>query len=34
MLSRVAERVYWFARYMERVESIARLIQVYTSLKH
>ena len=32
MLSRVAERVYWFARYMERVESIARLIQVYTSL--
>ncbi len=32
MLSRVAERVYWFARYLERVESMARLIQVYTSL--
>ncbi|MDX1504996.1 MAG: alpha-E domain-containing protein [Spongiibacter sp.] len=32
MLSRVAERVYWFSRYLERVESIARLIQVYTSL--
>ena len=32
MLSRVAERVYWFARYLERVESMARLIQVYTGL--
>ncbi|AKH70322.1 hypothetical protein IMCC21906_02677 [Spongiibacter sp. IMCC21906] len=32
MLSRVAERVYWFARYLERVESMARLINVYTSL--
>ncbi|WP_373079692.1 alpha-E domain-containing protein [Zhongshania sp.] len=32
MLSRVAERVYWFGRYIERVESMARLIQVYTGL--
>ncbi len=32
MLSRVAERIYWFARYLERVESMARLIQVYTSM--
>lgn len=32
MLSRVAERVYWFGRYLERVESMARLIQVYTGL--
>ncbi|MFT5889216.1 MAG: putative alpha-E superfamily protein [Zhongshania sp.] len=32
MLSRVAERVYWSGRYLERVESMARLIRVYTSL--
>lgn len=32
MLSRVAERMYWFGRYMERVESMARLIQVYSQL--
>ncbi|MGJ8687041.1 MAG: alpha-E domain-containing protein, partial [Spongiibacteraceae bacterium] len=32
MLSRVAERVYWFARYLERVENTARLLNVYTSL--
>ncbi|MBD2859551.1 alpha-E domain-containing protein [Spongiibacter sp. KMU-158] len=32
MLSRVAERIYWFARYLERVESMARLIQVYTKM--
>jgi len=28
MLSRVAERVYWLARYLERVENSARLILV------
>ncbi|GAB6040957.1 alpha-E domain-containing protein [Endothiovibrio diazotrophicus] len=28
MLSRVAERLYWFARYVERVENTARLMLV------
>lgn len=32
MLSRVAERVYWLGRYMERVENTARLINVNTNL--
>jgi uncharacterized alpha-E superfamily protein len=32
MLSRVAERVYWFARYMERIESSARLLMVNSNL--
>jgi len=32
MLSRVAERIYWAARYLERVENTARLVNVYTSL--
>ena len=32
MLSRVAERVYWIGRYMERCESSARLINVNTKL--
>lgn len=32
MLSRVAERVYWMSRYLERVESTARLMGVYTEL--
>lgn len=32
MLSRVAERVYWMARYLERAEDTARLVDVYTSL--
>ena len=32
MLSRVAERVYWLARYLERVENTARLINVHTGL--
>lgn len=32
MLSRVAERVYWTARYIERVENTARLINVFNSL--
>lgn len=32
MLSRVAERIYWGARYLERVESTARLVSVYDSL--
>lgn len=32
MLSRVGERIFWFARYLERVENTARLINVHTSL--
>lgn len=32
MLSKVAERVYWTARYMERIENTARLISVYDNL--
>lgn len=32
MLSKVAERVYWTARYLERAENTARLIQVYDNL--
>lgn len=32
MLSKVAERVYWTARYLERVENTARLIRVYDNL--
>lgn len=32
MLSRVAERIYWTARYLQRVESTARLVNVYTNL--
>ena len=29
MLSRVAERVYWLGRYLERIENSARMIGVY-----
>ncbi|MCO6412482.1 MAG: alpha-E domain-containing protein [Thiogranum sp.] len=29
MLSRVAERLYWTARYLERAENTARLVKVY-----
>lgn len=32
MLSRVAERIYWSARYLERVENTARLVGVYDNL--
>jgi len=32
MLSRIAERMYWMARYLERVESTARLVKVYANL--
>ncbi|WP_321277580.1 alpha-E domain-containing protein [Thiomicrorhabdus indica] len=32
MLSRVAERVYWLARYIERVENTARLAKVHSQL--
>src|SRR5690606_16371662 len=32
MLSRVAERLYWTSRYLERVENTARLMGVYTNL--
>lgn len=32
MLSKVAERVYWTARYLERVESTARMISIYDKL--
>jgi uncharacterized alpha-E superfamily protein len=31
MLSRVAERVYWIARYIERAENSARLINAFTN---
>ena len=31
MLSRVAERVYWMGRYVERAESSARLLNAYTN---
>jgi uncharacterized alpha-E superfamily protein len=32
MLSRVAERIYWAARYLERAENTSRLTRVYGSL--
>lgn len=32
MLSRVAENIYWMARYLERAEDAARLVSVNTSL--
>lgn len=32
MLSRVAERIYWSARYIERAENTARLTRVYGNL--
>jgi len=32
LLSRVAERVYWQARYLERVENTARLLNVFSTL--
>jgi uncharacterized alpha-E superfamily protein len=32
MLSRVAENIYWLARYVERAENTARLINVHTNL--
>lgn len=32
MLSRVAERIYWMARYVERVEGTARLVNVNAHL--
>lgn len=32
MLSRVAERLYWMARYIERAENTARLLNVYSLL--
>lgn len=32
MLSRVAERVYWQARYLERAENTARLLNVFSTL--
>ena len=32
MLARVAERVYWLARYVERAENTARLLNVYSNL--
>lgn len=31
MLSRVAERIYWVGRYLERAESMARLVSAYTN---
>ena len=32
LLSRVAERLYWMARYLERAEDTARLVHAYTHL--
>ncbi len=32
MLSRVAQRLYWMARYIERAENTARLVNVYANL--
>ena len=32
MLSRVAERAYWLARYLERAENTARFVNVYSAL--
>lgn len=32
MLSKVAERVYWTARYLERIESTARMVSIYDKL--
>nr|VFJ51482.1 MAG: Uncharacterized conserved protein, Alpha-E superfamily [Candidatus Kentron sp. DK] len=32
MLSRVAERIYWMARYLERAENTARLVNTYNFL--
>ncbi|WP_226876929.1 alpha-E domain-containing protein [Microbulbifer hainanensis] len=32
MLSRVAERIYWSARYLERAENTARMINVYSKM--
>ena len=32
LLSRVAERIYWAARYLQRAESTARIVNVYTNL--
>lgn len=32
MLSKLAEKLYWTARYLERIESTARLVSVYDSL--
>ncbi len=32
LLSRVAERIYWSARYLQRVESSARVVNAYTNL--
>ena len=33
LLSRVAERVYWQARYIERAENVARLLHVFSALQ-
>ncbi|GAA6144908.1 MAG: hypothetical protein CSH37_02235 [Thalassolituus sp.] len=32
MLSKVAERIFWAARYLERVESTARMLSIYDTL--
>lgn len=33
MLSRVAENIYWTARYLERVENTARLVAVHSEIR-
>ena len=32
MLSRVAERLYWMSRYLERTEDTARIVSAYNHL--
>ena len=32
MLSRVAERLYWMSRYLERAEDTARIVSAYNHL--
>ena len=32
MLSRVADNLYWMARYLERTENLARLVDASASL--
>ena len=33
MLSRVAERVFWMARYLERAESTARIANTFSQIR-
>ena len=33
MLSRVAERVFWMARYLERAENAARILNTFSQMR-